>query len=360
MKFAHAIASSAVIAVVGSAAEAETEQGWNQNYGDYLAGYVPDVKVDLGPYGSGNYRGYEEPRYEPEQPIYRPEQPRYQPEQRRYQPEPAPYQPRQAPYQPRQSPYQARAASPYAPVRKAPLKKVPVKRAPVKKAPVPVRKASPQKTASYQKSTLRGADRLKEKCNHPDTENFDTAEYNAQSAFCKLEQIWAKIKENDQIERWFVGPEFNELFDQDMNLTYDSVTDTMPINRVKRTHPRGVSTRVQFIAAPDTPYTGVFRGADFGIMRISETTMTTPEVPKTAPGYGLKLLRDGMTSANMLTMFAFDGQPSYNFFKNRWTTILREMSNECARETIGKKLAEVTDHIGATSVMEMAQYDQYG
>ena len=97
MKFANAIASSAVIAAIGSAAEAETEQGWNQGYGDYLAGYVPDVKVDLGPYGSGNYRGYEEPRYEPELPRYEPEQPRYQPEQPRYQPEQPRYQPEPAP-----------------------------------------------------------------------------------------------------------------------------------------------------------------------------------------------------------------------------------------------------------------------
>ena len=67
-----------------------------------------------------------------------------------------------------------------------------------------------------------------------------------------------------------------------------------------------------------------------------------------------------MSSGNFLTMFAFDGQPSFNFFKNRWTTILKEFSNECNRETVGKLIATASDHIGATSVMEMAEYDQYG
>ena len=142
-----------------------------------------------------------------------------------------------------------------------------------------------------------------------------------------------------------------------MNLSYDSVTDTMPIGRLKKTHPVGVVSKIEFVPHPDTPYTGMFRGSEYGIMRISETTATTPEVTKTAPGFGVKLLRDGMYSANLITMFAFDGQKSFNFFKNRWVTVLREFNNECARETIGKHLATVTDHIGATSVMEIAEYD---
>ena len=74
----------------------------------------------------------------------------------------------------------------------------------------------------------------------------------------------------------------------------------------------------------------------------------------------MKLLRDGMYSANLITMFSFDGQKSMNFFKNRWVTILREFQNQCARETIGKHLATVTDHVGATSVMDIADFDEYG
>lgn len=145
-----------------------------------------------------------------------------------------------------------------------------------------------------------------------------------------------------------------------MNLSYDHVSDTMPPDRTKVTHPCGTVTKVEFLATDDCPYTGMFRGSKHAIMRISETTKTTPEVVKTTPGFGLKLLRDGMRSANILTMFHFDGQKSHNFFLNRWTTILREPNNECARATIGRKLATVTDHIGGTSVMEVALFDQYG
>lgn len=145
-----------------------------------------------------------------------------------------------------------------------------------------------------------------------------------------------------------------------MNLTYDSVTDTMPHNRLKKTHPVGLTSKIEFIAKDDTPYTGMFRGSKHGVMRISDTTASSPVVGKTAPGFGVKLLRDGMYSANLITMFSFDGQKSMNFFKNRWVTILREFQNQCARETIGKHLATVTDHVGATSVMDIADFDEYG
>lgn len=145
-----------------------------------------------------------------------------------------------------------------------------------------------------------------------------------------------------------------------MNLTYDVVSDNMPVNRLKKTHPVGLSSKIEWIPHPDQPYTGIYRGAKEGIMRISDTTKTVPHKAKTAPGFGIKFPRDGMYSANILAMFSFDGQTSFNFFKNRWVTILREFNNQCARETIGKQLATVTDHLGATSVMDVADYDQYG
>ena len=197
-------------------------------------------------------------------------------------------------------------------------------------------------------------------CDFPETDHFDTPAYQAQDANCKAEMIWRKVLQDDLRERFYTGNEFTSLFSQDMNLTYDAVTDSMPINRRKVTHPVGITSKIEYISHPDSPYTGLFRGAKHGIMRISETTKTVEHKAKTAPGFGIKFLRDGMASGNAVAMFSFDGQKSFNFFKNRWTTILREFKNMCARETIGKKLAGVTDHIGATSVMEMSMFDQYG
>ena len=172
--------------------------------------------------------------------------------------------------------------------------------------------------------------------------------------------IWERVNRDKTVERFFVGTDFKGFFEQDMNVSFDTTSDSMPEGRIKRTHPRGVTTLMEFIPTYDTPYTGIFRGCKHAVMRISEFSLTTPETPKTAPGHGVKFLRDGMASANWFTMFAFDGQPSFNFFKNRWTNILREPDNDCARETVGKHMNGVTDHIGAMSVMELAEFDQYG
>ncbi len=90
-------------------------------------------------------------------------------------------------------------------------------------------------------------------------------------------------------------------------------------------------------------------------MRISEFVRTTPDVLNTVPGYGLKLFRDGKPSCNMVAMHKFDGQPTFNFFANRWTNMLKEMDNTCVRNTLGKKLSEVSKHIGATSTLEWSQ-----
>ena len=134
----------------------------------------------------------------------------------------------------------------------------------------------------------------------------------------------------------------------------------MPEGRVKMTHPRGVVMKVAFRPTSENNYTGIFRGAKHGILRVSDVVRTDPKVPQSSPGFGIKFLRDGMDSADGVAMFSLDGQSSFNFFENRWSTHLNEPLNECARETIGKKLAEVTDHVGAMSVKNWGEYTESG
>ena len=110
------------------------------------------------------------------------------------------------------------------------------------------------------------------------------------------------------INRWFEGEDLLPLFEQDMNLSFDHTGDTMPDNRTKMTHPRGVTFKVALKPTRRHRYTGIFKGAKNGIMRISETTRTDPIKPQTSPGFGIKFLRDGMDSADTVTMFSFDGQ----------------------------------------------------
>ena len=147
------------------------------------------------------------------------------------------------------------------------------------------------------------------------------------------------------------------LFYQDPNDTFDHIADTMPEERLKIFHTKGTVTKVSYQSVGDHPYSGIFKGAKHGIMRISEVTRTNPDIVRTSPGFGLKWLRDGVESANGVAMFSFAGQPSYNFLANSWTTHLAEPLNQCTRMTLSSKLAESTRHIGNTSVMNWAEAD---
>lgn len=180
------------------------------------------------------------------------------------------------------------------------------------------------------------------------------------TAECKKDLIWTRVTKSDKQERFFVGNDFDSLFNEDYNLKFDTVSDTRPVKTIQKVDSKGVVSLAEFIPSPDCPYTGMFQGAKHAVLRISEFTLTTPEAPKTSPGASIKFLRDGMSSGNMITRFALDGQPSFNFFKNRYTNVLQEPNNECLRQTWGRLVAEATDHIGATSLMELSQFDQFG
>lgn len=198
-------------------------------------------------------------------------------------------------------------------------------------------------------------------CRWPANMQYWGPEYEAQSAACKLEMIWERTIEDDRVQDWFDGIAQLPIFMQDTNETFDWFGDEMPQGRLKIVHTQGTVTKIRYENVGDHPYTGIFRsGADFGVMRISEVSRTDPEVPRTSPGFGVKWLRDGMPSANGTAMFSFAGQPSFNFLANSWTTHLAEPQNVCGRMTISSKFAEGTRHLGNTSVLDWAQFDQFG
>ena len=88
--------------------------------------------------------------------------------------------------------------------------------------------------------------------------------------------------------------------------------------RKKVIHSVGVVGRVEWRDAGGHPYTGIFRGARHGIARLSSALPADPSssYSQPTPGMGLKFLRDGRDSANMLAVYSIESQESWNFFKN--------------------------------------------
>ena len=79
------------------------------------------------------------------------------------------------------------------------------------------------------------------------------------------------------------------------------VTDVAPPGYSKPIHPRGALAKVQFQSSGGHDYSGLFQGADHGLLRLSVTG--DPSDRGFAPGLALKLLVDGKRSENVSALY---------------------------------------------------------
>ena len=90
----------------------------------------------------------------------------------------------------------------------------------------------------------------------------------------------------------------------------------------KRIHSVGNVATVKYESIGTHSYTGMFKGADHALVRLSLAEGAKPEA--TTPGIGVKFFRDGMKSANFVAMYTLNGQQkgqkidndAGNFFAN--------------------------------------------
>ena len=173
--------------------------------------------------------------------------------------------------------------------------------------------------------------------------------------------MWFWLTRDRERQCYFHGDDFDSSFASHFKTSFEHVADTMPVGRFKKTHPVGVTMKARLHISDTTRnYTGIFKtGNKFGVLRISEFADTDPAVKLTIPGFGYKMLRNGCPSANMFVMNNFDGNKTFNFFKNEWFSHLPTIQSECARYTLGAKMLESgTQHIGAMGTMNMAEMDE--
>ena len=64
--------------------------------------------------------------------------------------------------------------------------------------------------------------------------------------------------------------------------------DELPAGRTKLIHSVGVVGRVVWVSLPTHPYTGIFTGANHGLLRLSLATEPDPASATTIPGLALK------------------------------------------------------------------------
>ena len=151
------------------------------------------------------------------------------------------------------------------------------------------------------------------------------SDYESWSAARKLDFIW-----NNQIlkSRYDQLPPLEKidvlgLFVTILTIKMDRLADEAPSKWKKAIHAHGSVAKIRFVPSENTPFSGLFKGADSGLLRLSVTG--DPADRGFAPGLALKLFIDGKPSANFSALVSLSGQgDNYNFFANELSNIVPE------------------------------------
>lgn len=151
------------------------------------------------------------------------------------------------------------------------------------------------------------------------------------------------------------------IFLEAMDPSFHTPGDTMPKNRLwphkirrKYIHSVGVHGKVKFVpTANDHGYTGIFKGANYGIVRLSSAAQPVVGGQPLAPGMGLKFLRDGEDSANLVAMYSVNGTPDdWNFFSKDFTNHIGG-ADSAALKALSAKFATQTKYIQQVGLSDM-------
>lgn len=109
------------------------------------------------------------------------------------------------------------------------------------------------------------------------------------------------------------------IMGESVMVSFDASADVFPLKRTKYIHSVGVTGGIRFDSTGDSKYTGLFKGAEHGIVRFSSAKQ--PDSSGVTPGMGVKFFRDGRPSANFVAMYSLDGQPCSDgdFFAHQWS-----------------------------------------
>ncbi len=138
----------------------------------------------------------------------------------------------------------------------------------------------------------------------------------------------------------------------------DRQSDEAPVNWKKAIHAHGSVAKVKLIPTDGTPFTGLFQGADYGLLRLSLTG--DPGDRDVAPGLALKLLVDGTHSENMSALVSLTGQgQNYNFFAHEFSNIV-PVVNQVGPKLINLIFRRVTRFPTKLSLQDWSSVNQGG
>lgn len=154
------------------------------------------------------------------------------------------------------------------------------------------------------------------------SESFYSSDgYLGLSATDKLSYLWSEITHDSTPSSYPSSAAFAGFFAESMEPTFSTKGDAMAPgslygHRTKYIHCVGGVAIVSFNSNGwHHPFTGLFKGANHGILRLSSATK--PELGTDSPLFpsiGLKFLRDGIDSANLVANRLKSQPGNWNYF----------------------------------------------
>lgn len=202
--------------------------------------------------------------------------------------------------------------------------------------------------------------------NKDESMDFSSPYYQALAAEVKLNKLWNKLSEKQSSYGWYNKLIVLSIFFQDVKKTFLETSDIYLTQRKKLIHSVGVVAKVALIPEANCKFTGIFKGAKNGIIRLS--TAKEPDYSKTkaegalknfTPGFGIKFFRTKVPSANLVAMYSVEGQSSWNFFKKDFSNHIPDTS-DLFLKLLERKFQSAQDEGGVIGVKPLAQYDEQG
>ncbi|MEB3214288.1 MAG: hypothetical protein VKL39_23265 [Leptolyngbyaceae bacterium] len=138
----------------------------------------------------------------------------------------------------------------------------------------------------------------------------------------------------------------------------DRQSDEVPANWNKAIHAHGSVAKITFVPEPNTPFTGMFARAEYGLLRVSLTG--DPGDRGVAPGLAIKFFVDGRHSENVSALVSLTGQgQNYNVFANEFSNIV-PVINQIGPRLINLIFRRVTRYPTKLSLQDWGSVTQSG
>jgi len=182
--------------------------------------------------------------------------------------------------------------------------------------------------------------------------------YESKSAAAKQAILWAQVVA-DKTQSTYPTP--LDALTESMQDVFDNQWDVLTPGRKKVIHGVGAVCQVAWTVPNSSPYTGIFGKGEktTGLIRMGSATPFTASGGQFTPGIGWKFMRDGVHSANWVSLYNLEGQESRDFFAHTQTNHLPQPAS-IGTKTLAKKFMQASNCATMVGLSDAAKYNTAG